>query len=90
MSYNPADGLVYGLAIKVDPDGASWQRSIVALDPTTSKVATVGIVPDYKMELVRCTSLPCSQPPSATTLNDGFHQAATMYGALPSLATNLP
>ena len=40
MGYNPKDGLIYGLGLAIK--GSAWNRSIVALNPATLKIAVKG------------------------------------------------
>jgi hypothetical protein len=50
MSFNPADDMIYGMAIKAGPGGGTdWARSIASLNPETLKVATIGTIPTYSM-----------------------------------------
>lgn len=48
MSYNYADGMVYGLGLHIV--GNDWNRSIVVMDPATLEITEVGQVPGFGIE----------------------------------------
>lgn len=48
MSYNAADGLIYGLGLHIA--GAGWNRSIAVLDPATLAIREIGVVDAWGIE----------------------------------------
>jgi hypothetical protein len=48
MSYNAADGKVYGLGLHID--GNAWNRSIAVMDPATLEITEIGQVPGFGIE----------------------------------------
>jgi hypothetical protein len=50
LSFNPADGLIYGVVMEPSPGGGTaWECSIASLNPTTLKVSPIGTIPAYSM-----------------------------------------